>query len=361
MGMALERSWDSIGPVAFIADGGADGVITIASVAGMRVKQEVVISGVSLPTLNKLEIKRVLSPTKIIVGPIKTTGEFLTRANLSAYTAAALSTIKVIDQDKKKPPAADILSFVYEPEGAVALRTFSVDELGNPYTLDNPLPVRIDGDINIENANINVKLSHLEGPNNTPADSIRIGDGTNEAKINSIGELNVIDSASRASLVSILDALTTGGITVSDPDTHALLTTIIAGLVSIDNGIPAALGQTSMANSMPVTFASDQSPIEVNLEAFTGSQPDNVQLVGSIDGTKTGSKFGYVNNIVQQILSSHDRDQQIAYADFGTKNQRVVNIDYTSPTFSGVTARKNIAYTLVGNKYRRDSITWVII
>jgi hypothetical protein len=139
--MANERSWDSIGPVLFAANGGADGSITVASTSGMRVKQEVIVASTTQPTLSKIEIKRVLSPTKIIVGPIKTTGEFLSRSNLSAYLLADLATVKVIDQKKSKPTDRDIFSFVYEPEPAVAIRTLGVDELGRPWTGENPLPV----------------------------------------------------------------------------------------------------------------------------------------------------------------------------------------------------------------------------
>ena len=34
----------------------------------------------------------------------------------------------------------------------------------------------------------------------------------------------------------------------------------------------------------------------------------------------------------------------ISYADFGTKNQRITQIDYVSPTIPGIIARKSIAY-----------------
>lgn len=84
-------------------------------------------------------------------------------------------------------------------------------------------------------------------------------------------------------------------------------------------------------------------------------------IKGTDDGSAGGTEYIFVNNQRLQILAAHDRDQAITYADFGTKNQRVTQIDYTSPTFSGITARKSISYTLVGTKYRRDSITWSIV
>lgn len=68
------------------------------------------------------------------------------------------------------------------------------------------------------------------------------------------------------------------------------------------------------------------------------------------------------NNIRLSILSAADRDQEFTYADFGTKNERITQIDYTSATvFPGITARKIFLYTLVGTKYRLDNITWVIV
>lgn len=146
----------------------------------------------------------------------------------------------------------------------------------------------------------------------------------------------------------------------SNLDLHTVDTQANLQLANIDAKLPD-LGQQDSANSLSVVLSSDSPSLEVNLEAFTGVNPDNVQLVGSIDGTKAGAKYGFVNNIRQQILASHDREQDISYADFGTKNQRVTQIDYTSSTFPGIIARKTLTYTLVGNKYRRDSIDWTIV
>lgn len=68
------------------------------------------------------------------------------------------------------------------------------------------------------------------------------------------------------------------------------------------------------------------------------------------------------DNIKQKILKAEDRDQVLTYADFGTRNQRIIQLDYTSIiAANGITARKTITYTPVGNLYRRDSITWSLI
>lgn len=83
-------------------------------------------------------------------------------------------------------------------------------------------------------------------------------------------------------------------------------------------------------------------------------------IFGTEDGTPTGTAYVFVNNILKQILAAHDRKYDITYADFGTKDQRITQVDYTSPTFPGVTASKVITYTLVGTRYRRDTVEWII-
>lgn len=130
-------------------------------------------------------------------------------------------------------------------------------------------------------------------------------------------------------------------------------------LSNIDNKLPV-LGQHLSAGSVSVVLASDQTlTVNANMDAFTSS-PDSVQLVGSIDGTSAGTKYGFINNIKQQILTAQDRQQTITYADFGTKNQRITQIDYTSGTFPGFTVRKQLIYTLVSGNYRRDNINWSV-
>lgn len=106
---------------------------------------------------------------------------------------------------------------------------------------------------------------------------------------------------------------------------------------------------------------------------------DSVEIGGTVDvnvtnpvtianpatGFATETTLQNVGNIIQdarnireKILAAEDREQTITYADFGTKNQRITQIQYTSAIFSGTTLIKTINYTLVGNSYRRDSIEW---
>jgi hypothetical protein len=128
--------------------------------------------------------------------------------------------------------------------------------------------------------------------------------------------------------------------------------------------VPQLVTTNTLLTNANTTLSNIQNslsnPLTVNLDAFNSS-PDSVQLVGSEDGTATGDKFGVVYTIRQAILDAKDRNSTITYADFGTKNQRITSITYTSPSFPGVSVVKQLTYTLVGNKYRRDNVNWVVI
>jgi len=224
------------------------------------------------------------------------------------------------------------------------------------------------------------------------SDSIRIGDGTNLITSTSASgkvglDVNIVNS-SETTLQSILTELTaktepsdaqniralnvlTDSISAPNVETKLdnLLTELqlkadlneaqnIRNLSSLQDSV--SVPELTTTNTLLSSIeASLSSPLQVNLDAFTGT-PDSVQLVGSNDGLSTGAKFGIVYNIRKAILDAEDRESDIAYADFGTKNQRVLSITYTSPTFPGRTAIKQLTYSLVGNRYRRDSIDWIV-
>lgn len=80
---------------------------------------------------------------------------------------------------------------------------------------------------------------------------------------------------------------------------------------------------------------------------------------GTVDGTSTGTERTFVNNRKNQVLASHDLAVAYTWLDFGTKDERVSTIVYTSATFVGVTVTRTFAYSLVGTKYRLNSETWV--
>jgi|GEM_PF-4222575 hypothetical protein len=250
--------------------------------------------------------------------------------------------------------------------------------------------IRTDAEATIVNADIDVQLDPDQ-------DGVHIGDKNsgNTLAIDSDGDIGVKIDANESSIevfqIDPVDLQTTSHISVNNSPvtnsnpvpvsvqnpidinnlpnnlattdnqdiTNGFLTTINDSTGEIASKLPN-LGQNSASESISVILSSDQTPIEVTqqIDAFTKPIADNIQLVGSLDGTQSGQKYGIVYNARQQILDSHDRNAEFIYADFGTKDQRIVQINYTSDTFPGITVRRVFTYTLIGNKYRRDSETW---
>lgn len=95
-------------------------------------------------------------------------------------------------------------------------------------------------------------------------------------------------------------------------------------------------------------------PGETAVEVFDSEVNDRLDQLISLSG-------GTPVNTLQQILSAPDRIQQITYADFGTKDQRVTQINYSAISVGSQIAQKIFSYSLVGNRYRRDTITWNIV
>jgi hypothetical protein len=350
--MAMEKRLKSVPSQAFTANGTNVGQVTVADASLFKVKQKVVITATSLPNL-ELEVKHVSEDgITFFVGLEKENIEH--RFDISAYTTILGAAVFANKQPRPSIPQQEIERLTYEEEPIVARRTVLVDKLGRKIDEDNPLPTTA-----VLNGNVSVDLDALTPPTKADPDNVLIAgseDGTktgikHAARVDSELDLRVgISDGPNKANVNI-----GGELSVTDADAIALL-------ASIDNGIPATLGQTTMTASMPVTIASDQTPIPVNidLDAYTLT-PDSVLMVGTKDGTKTGTKKAFVNSTRLQILAAEDRSQDINYLDFGTKDQRIASIIYSSPDFPGITAVKTFTYTLVGNKYRRDSIDWSII
>lgn len=183
--MAIERTWERQGPILLTEQGGDDGILTLETVALFKVKQVVVLSSTDQPDL-QLEVKRVISPTKLIVGPKANNGNLKLKANVSAYGPGNLATLRAEEQPKNKIPQNDIMQAVYEQEPTVALRMFSVDKIGRPWDVNNPFPVQLsDGSINIGSVNGELEVQLSRQDNNPDAgdvhDSVRIGNQDYEA------------------------------------------------------------------------------------------------------------------------------------------------------------------------------------
>lgn len=119
---------------------------------------------------------------------------------------------------------------------------------------------------------------------------------------------------------------------------------------------PASSGETARR----VTVVNDVSdPIPVSVSSLSVTITGDAITSGTVDGTSTGTERTFVNNRKNQVLSSHDLAVAYTWLDFGTKDERVSSIVYTSATFAGVTVTRTFTYSLVGTKYRLDSESWV--
>jgi len=183
-------------------------------------------------------------------------------------------------------------------------------------------------------------------------DSIKIGkgDGTTFLDINPDGSINVVGT---------FDA-PIGAATEAKQDAQIVqLADIVTNTDNIGTSTASIDAKLTTANNLLTDIENNTDGIEAAIAALP--QNNNGLIIGTEDGTVSGTQRVYVNNLRQQILATQDRQQNITYADFGTKNQRVTQIDYVSSIFPGIIARKTLSYTPVGSKYRRDSIDWSIV
>lgn len=216
----FEKRFALVPAQVFTADGGANGSVSIADTRLFKVKQQVVITATGQPNLDTLEVKKVLSLTQMIVGP--QTGNINTFTDLSAYTTVAGARIFANEQKRPQISADDFERAVYEEEPTVAKRVILVDELGNKYDDDNPLPTSatFSGSISVGEVD--------QGAPNTIANAwpVKITDGTDTLNINPDGSLNVNISQDTAAdgltvdyfeITSVPSAVETTIITVTAP------------------------------------------------------------------------------------------------------------------------------------------------
>ena len=180
--MALEIKWQKVEPKPLTANGGSNGYVYVSDVKGFKIRQKVKISATGLETI-QLDIINVY-PNYLVVGNF----ENKRPVDVSAYTTALSASISADEQEKKYITHKEIIQYVYDAEPINAIRTHNVDEEGNSYNVQNPLPVQLsDGSINIGTVNgqLEVQLSHMD---NVPdvgdvADSVQVGDGTTTIKV----------------------------------------------------------------------------------------------------------------------------------------------------------------------------------
>jgi hypothetical protein len=198
----FEKSWLPVAPQAFTADGGVGGLISIADTAGFKVKAQVVISASGLPNLT-LQCKRVISKTQLLVGQI---GQNInSKADVSAYTVLLGAFIYQDAQSRVALPPPDILQAVYEQEPTVAIRTVQVDQYGNIYDENNPLPISFDGTVQVGDVSIveggNTLKVNADGSINVDVNG-QTGGGSSQDIIIEYGEVTSVSSGVTTNVIN---------------------------------------------------------------------------------------------------------------------------------------------------------------
>lgn len=333
----FEKRWAAVSPQLFTANGTQGGAITVVDSSIFKVKQQVNITANTLPPLN-LEIKQIPNDVTVIVGPVG--GNINTFTDVSAYTTALSAAISANEQKRASIPQEEVFRAVYDEEPTVALRVVPVDKHGNRIDENNPLPTTatISGDVTIGTDGYdqtNPDSMNVTGSENGQENGIKhslrvdsdldlrvgISNGANKAEVDGTGRLSVKDITAHTILSAISNQLANDTIKVDDDAAQVLLNTILSQLES--GGI----------------------------------------IIGTEDGTPTGTQHVFVNNLRQMVMASYDRVGAITWLDIADKkNRRVDKLEYTSATFPGITVRKQFSYTLVGNEYVRTSPgTWSIV
>jgi hypothetical protein len=137
----LEKQFEAILPQSFSSDGTSAGVVTVTDSSLFKVYRKVIISGDSLPDLSEIEVKSILSPTELTVGPVGTLPYNV--SDISAYTVLANATISSPSQPRPQISPDIFERASYDEAPTVAKRMVIVDKHGNKFDTANPLPVAV--------------------------------------------------------------------------------------------------------------------------------------------------------------------------------------------------------------------------
>lgn len=201
----------------------------------------------------------------------------------------------------------------------------------------------------------------------SPANPLPVTDNATEVSVASIDlKTPALGQALAAASTPVVIASDQSGIPITaltlplptDAATAANQTLEIELLTTIDAGLPVSLGQTTMAGSMPVVIASDQSPLPVT---FSGGAIDNTQLYSntiSATGAITGiNTTGYASIIIQlsgawaaQIVfeGSHDNSTWDELLVMNVNELSMIDVISTNGIFAFKTTSKFIRLNVLG-------------
>lgn len=201
--MAIEGKMSVVPPRLLTADGTAQGIVAVADTAGFRTKQVAYLQSGTQPNL-PVQVKKVLSPTLLIVGRVDNKIASWVPLDISAYTVADSASIGAEEQNKNNIPWEDHYRAVYESDPVVADRVVFVDKYGNFYDNNNPLPIVFDGTISIGQVEVIGTNGNIIEPN--PDGSINVNivstPSAGNDVINKYSEANAVASGATTTVVT---------------------------------------------------------------------------------------------------------------------------------------------------------------
>lgn len=132
--MALEGKWDVVPPQSFTSNGTTHGIITVADTTGFKVKQTAYLTKTATDPL-PVQVKRVISSTKLVVGSVDNKIALWVPLDISAYTVLSGAAVGAEEQNKNNIPGDDHYRAIYESDPTCADRVLQVDKYGR--AIDN--------------------------------------------------------------------------------------------------------------------------------------------------------------------------------------------------------------------------------
>lgn len=140
--MWIEKKLKAVSPRPLASDGTIHGLIRVEDARGFYVKQRVFLQSDS-QAYQLLEIKRFEGLNSFYVGPLPPEGKIGSRTDVSAFRVSENATIGAAEQDRPGIKGDEHARAIYVEEPIVARRVINVDETGNYYNTENPMPARL--------------------------------------------------------------------------------------------------------------------------------------------------------------------------------------------------------------------------
>ena len=118
------------------------------------------------------------------------------------------------------------------------------------------------------------------------------------------------------------------------------------------------ISQLPVGDTVSGTGLPDGSKFEFMMAALAA-----FDKVSSITYLDTGLKSQRINTVTctSALYPGSDVVKTVFYLDAGNVNQRIEKVEYAGAIFGSDTLTKTFSYSLVGNKYKVDSMTWSLV